>query len=566
MKISKEITKYFRYKFEYDFNYKTLDFCRKLKNELGGREFNFYLKAWRFNNPSIVNKIINVYPYTVVDDDLMLEMASYEKMKDNEKKNREEIIAIKNKKTSDLQINGIKGELYNFQKVCIEFFIKTGGRAILSLPMGSGKTLVSLAYSVLTKKKKILVVCPASIKWNWNEEVEKWTDYKAFTFYGKTQPTENIYINHDIFIINYDILYKFVDWIDDHFFDICICDEIHYAKSLYSRRSKMTRKITKKIKNVLLLSGTWILSRHSEAFVPLNIIDSQQWGSWHSYIKRFCGFWQAPWGPDFSRSTNAEELKQLIDPYYIRFKKDDILPDLPPKRYIDISIELDSQFQRIYNLAYDNFKKYLISVKEKTNKEIKRTLQAEKLVKLNELRQIACEGKVKAAEEIINNILENENKVVVFCNYRTPLHELYNKFKKGAVIITGESGDNERKEAVHKFQNNKRTRIFLGGLMSTGIGINLTASNTILFLSYDWVPGVMKQCENRCHRIGSTGNNITIYQLIAKNTIDEKMRETLREKQTLINYLMGDDDKVGAGNSLVNDVLYKIKKEVCQKI
>jgi SWI/SNF-related matrix-associated actin-dependent regulator 1 of chromatin subfamily A len=460
-----------------------------------------------------------------------------------------------------LEIKGIKGTLYEFQRIAIDFLIATNGRGLLALDMGLGKSLVSIAYIHHTKKEKTLVVCPASVKYAWFNEVKKFTNLKPFIVDSKKEFTADDYQNNDIIIVNYDILKKFFSLLSGLRFDCLIGDESTYIKNLQAQRTKLFKKISDKIPSIILLSGTPMLSRPCELFSSLNVLDQKEWSNYYNYVFRYCAAWKSPWGLDVSGCSNSEELHAKISPTMLRMKKEDVMDQLPEKVFIDLPIDLDDEYRKKYNLLETQFATYLRDIKNKTDKEIGRSLQAEKLTKLNELRHLTTESKIKYAEEVINDIVEGGQKVVVFSVYNSPLKYLKEKLKERAVMIIGETGGEERNDAINSFQNDKEVMVFLGGVGSAGTGITLTASSTVVFLDYDWVPAMLAQAYSRVDRIGQKAKSISIYHIVANDTIDQKMQKILAKKTNIFNQVIEGkfEEEKTKKVSLVNDLIDSFK-------
>lgn len=459
-------------------------------------------------------------------------------------------------------IVGLKGKLYKFQLEGIKFFIDNNGKAILADECGVGKSAQALGYILHEKLSKILIICPASVKYAWENEIKKWTCLNSFIINSKTKLTEEILNNHNIFVINYDLLLKFFPVLSITKFDCLIGDESHYIKSPSTRRCKLVRKLSRNIPHILLLSGTPMLSRPIELYSSLNLIDPKNWGDWWSYSKKFCGGHQTYWGYyDCSGATNIDELREKISKYFLRRTKAEVLPELPPKTYINLPIELKNDYQVKYKIAEKNFVDYLKSIKNKTEEEINKSLQAQALVQLNELRQIASEGKTEYAQEIIENIIQGGEKVVVFSVYNRPLTQLKEYFKSKAVMIIGSTGEQERRDNINKFQFDKNCLIFLGGIISSSIGINLTAASNVLFIDFPWRPSDITQAYSRIDRMGQKAKHISIYTLIAKETIDQKIQYLLQKKQELIDKLIENKNFiVKKETNIVNDLIVMIEK------
>jgi len=564
MKIIPEENSLFKYALDFDFDPNIVTFCRQLKDIFGWKEFNSIDGKWRFNNMGIAIDIRKAYPDCQIADEIVIDYSFAEMERADNLLKEENAERIKHSTESDIVINGLNGDLYPYQKVGVEFFMNSDGRAILADQMGTGKTLQSLAYIVHSKKPRSLIICPSAVKHSWDGEVEKWTNLKALVV--DSQMNGKVFKNdyYDIVIINYDIVIKFLKEIVDANFDTIVVDEFTYIKNSKAKRTKSVRIICKKAKSVLLLSGTPMLSRPVELFNGLNIIDPKTWNDYLAYTKMYCQGHQGRWGWDANGASNLEDLQKRISKYFIRRTKDQILKDLPEKIFVNRPIELDREYQARYDLAMNEFGKFLRDVKKKRTPEIVRALQAEKLVKIGALRQLTSEGKISFAEDIINEILESDEKMLVFSVYNKPLEVLYEKFKDISVMLTGKTAEEDKNNAIDNFQNNKDVKIFFGGTLSAGMGITLTAATNIVFLDYAWNPSMMSQSIDRIHRIGNTASSVNIYNLYAKGTIDEYMTKLLKKKQLLFDKIIdGKDVKVKtSGDSMLNDVLRMVERNI----
>lgn len=563
MQIKLDPTTYYMYAFTFSFEPSVVEFCRLLKTAYGWRNFNYVDNAWRFNDMRIAMEIKNRYPKaeinSEIETDYVLAKIRLEKTAGKEK----EAERIKNAKKSTIVIDGLKDKLYPYQKLGVEFLANSDGRAILADQMGTGKSVQSLAYALYTKKKKILVICPASVKHSWNNEVKKWTKLKSEVVNSKSNKKIFTDPKTQVVIINYDIVIKFYDAIVAGNFDALVVDEFTYIKNSSARRTKVVKQISKIIPSVILLSGTPILSRPVELFNGLNIIDRNTWSNYYDYTLRYCNGHQGRWGWDARGASNIDELQQKINKYFIRRTKEEVLPELPKKIFIKRPVELESSIQQEYTMAINEFGEFLREYRNKKTPEILRSLQAEKLVKLGELRQLTSRGKINAAEDIINETIEDEEKILVFSCYNEPLEKLYDKFKKQAVIITGKTSEDDRKKAIELFQSDPKIKIFFGGIKSAGMGITLTSATNVLFVDYSWTPADHAQAIDRLHRPGQKALEVNIYYLYALDTIDEYMTKLLEKKQRIFDRLIeGESKEVHfPGGNMMKNVLQMLERE-----
>ena len=333
------------------------------------------------------------------------------------------------------------------------------------------------------------------------------------------------------------------------------------CKNSQTIRAKLCKQISKNINSIILLTATPLLNKPIELFQQLNIIDPIVWSNYYSYAKHYCAMWKSPWGMDVSGKSNIPELKEKIKPYILRKKKEDVLKELPDKNFIDVPIELDTETKSKYRLLEDSFVDYLRDIKSKNDNEIRKSMQAQALVKLGELRKITSEGKVEHAKEIIKSIIGSNEKVIVFSCYNSPIELLQNSFRKESVKIIGSTSSFDRQKAIDAFQNDDKIKIFFGGMLSANTGITLTAANNVLFVDYDWTPANMHQAIGRADRIGQKANKINVFQLIALNTIDQKMSKILAKKQSLIdNLIEGDEATINKSNTIIKDLFKSYAK------
>jgi len=541
MKISLERSQYHRFALYYSYDPERVSFCQSLKESFGWENFSFSSqgsqKRWVFSDSLLIPIIEERFPETEVEPGARSIVVTEQAWARAQGEKNQEIDSIKIKLDTTFHIKGIKGEMYPYQKVGTEFLVASGGRAIIADAMGLGKSLQALAYIKHSGHKRTLIVCPASVKFAWEVEIKKWTNLSSVIIDSKTKFSE-IDSSVNLWIVNYDILRKHFEELSKTRFDVIIGDECTYIKSLSAQRSKAFRAISRNIPSVIFLSGTPLLSRPSELFSLLNIIDPGSWANWYEFARKYCAMKRTRWGMDTSGASNTEELHSKIRRYFIRRDKTEVLTELPPKNFMDIPVSLDKEYQKEYNDAAQDFATYLRGNTNKDDDEIAKSLQAEKLIQINTLRQLNAMGKVGSATEIIQNITDAGEKVLVFCSFVKPLEALKEHFGDKAVIITGKTPVEERKDIIGAFQNQKEVQIFLGGYKSAGMGVTLTAASNFLGLDFPWNPADLSQSIDRLHRPGQVANSVNIYQLIARDTIDEDMKGVLEYKQDIFDQII----------------------------
>lgn len=474
-------------------------------------------------------------------------------------------------KMEGLEVKDLQGgELMPFQKKGVEFIEARNGRVLLADEMGLGKTVQALAWLKLHPElRPVVVVCPATLKWNWAQEIKKWLgeDTKIQILNGEIgKPLGN---STDIYIINYDILRNkqkkieremveithsgWVDYLKDINPTVIIMDEAHAIKDNKAQRTQAAKKLCRGVDHILALSGTPATSRPIELYNALTLIDRSVVPSFWTFVHRYCGAKRNRFGWDFTGSSNAEELhRKLVSTIMIRRLKADVLKDLPPKIYSSIPIELSNDAE--YNRAANDFLGWIQATKGTAAAGA--ASRAETLVKIGALKQLAVAGKMKQAMDWVEEMLDANGKLVLFAEHTAIIDQLMARFGKIAVKIDGSVTGEKRQEAVESFQNNDKIRLLVGNIKAAGEGITLTASHNVAFLEFPWTPAALVQAEDRCHRIGQT-KGVNVYYLVAHNTIEEDIVQLLDKKRITLDKILDgiDTDE----ESLLKTIIAKIK-------
>lgn len=449
---------------------------------------------------------------------------------------------------------GLKDELFEFQKWGIGFIESRNGCALLADEMGLGKTIQALGWLQLHPElRPAVVICPASVKLNWKKEAKLWIrSPKTSTLSGRSG--SDISGKADIIIINYDIItnkYKSKTIIDrdgkkivkvveirwsgwkDYLSKIkpkvLILDEAHYIKNSKALRTKAVKSLARRIPHRIALTGTPIISRPIEMYNTIRLINPGVFSSRWDYALKYCDAKEGDYGWDLTGASNTKELHdKLVSTIMLRRKKSDVLKELPEKRRAVIPVEINNR--REYNRAENDFKKW---IREKDPEGAERRLTVEAMAKIEALKQLAIEGKMDLCLKWIADFLDSDEKLVVFATHKKTINAVMKKFKYQAVKVDGSVTGTNRQTAVEEFQTNDRVRLFVGNIKAAGIGITLTASSNACFLEYPWSPGDLLQAEDRIHRIGQI-YAVTIWNMVAANTIDEDMLLRLQKKAEVV--------------------------------
>lgn len=413
-----------------------------------------------------------------------------------------------------------------------------GGRCLVANEMGTGKSLTALLFAQQhPEDRPVIIVCPASIKFQWELECKKHFNWRAEVLEGRTPSRHAFTRRHQILILNYDIIDSWLEYLRELHAKLVIIDECgSYLGNPSTQRTKAVRKLCAEVPHVIALSGTPLVNRPAELWPTLNILRPDLFRSFWPFGMRYCGPRMIPWGcgRDFRGASHLGELHaMLFRDLAIRRRKIDVLKHLPSKQRYVVPLALTNPKE--YEHAHNQFLDWL-SKRDPT--KLSAALRAEQLVRLGTLKRLAARLKLPYVFEWIDSFLkETEEKLVVFGIHREILGQLQQLYSKFCVLVDGQVKGRDRQLAVDKFQTHANTRLFLGNIKAAGIGLNLTAASTVAFCECDWTPGAHVQGEDRCHRIGTT-SSVSIYYLVAHGTIEEYLVQIIQEKQRVLSAVM----------------------------
>ena len=436
------------------------------------------------------------------------------------------------------------------QKLAIE---KLAGskRFILADDMGLGKTTSTIIAALETKVKKILIICPASLKINWQREIENYTDRSVYIAEGKLFSTE-----HDFVIVNYDILKNFYDLKDKENslitksnFELIVIDEAHYIQNGQAQRTKLVNSFVKNVDKLWLLTGTPMTSRPMNYYNLLFLIESPVAQNWMAYAIRYCQGYQFKAGNrkiwNVSGASNLEELRDRTSRQVLRRLKTEVL-DLPDKIISPIYLRLKSKlYEGLMGEYYDWYK-------NKKEESSSLTVQFSKLMKV---RQVIAEEKINDTIELAQNIIDQDKKVIIFTNFTDTLQKIHSHFGKQSVYLDGSCTKPQRQYAVDQFQENDKIKVFVGNLRAAGVGITLTAGEAVIMNDLSFVPSDHDQAQDRAYRYGQK-NSVSVYYPIFENTIEGVIYDMLSKKKNIIDTVMGDniEDKGDFVELLMNKI------------
>lgn len=431
--------------------------------------------------------------------------------------------------------------LYPYQTVDVEM-MKQMKRVINGNDMGLGKTVEVISLLKEIKAKKTLIVCPASLKYNWGQEIDKFsnfsyvtTDYTGYKY--KEKRKQELQQDVDIYIVNYEMLNKKTYPELFSKYDIVVVDEAHALKNAQTKISKSVRML--KSDYLVLLTGTAMTNSQEDLWGLLNLLDPKNFTNKYNFIDDFCVTSFNPFGraPLIVGNKNVEELRNILIMYMFRREKENTL-DLPDKIYQTIRVNMNNKQRKIYDELETQ------SWTELENGDVFKADTA--ISQILRLRQVALNPSIIGGEDIsakteaLLDIMEDvNNQVVIFSWFKSYVNLLKEKLEdKGYSVsfMTGDTKQKDRHQAIDDFKKGKN-KIFLATIATAGVGLNLQNADTVIFMDKPYTPHLVKQAEDRVYRNGQK-NTVHIISLVANNSIDEDIEIVLEQKQDTINEII----------------------------
>lgn len=478
------------------------------------------------------------------------------------------------------------GQKYlGFQKAGIEYMLRRGHNLLADEP-GTGKTVQSLGVFTNTPHaKSLLIIAPASLKYNWLREARKWirkgqtvglTETKAKT--AKT-PLTHLWPDKDVVITTYDMLEQYRTQIHERVWDLMICDEAHLLSNPKAIRTRnvfgggrgKNRVEAIPTKRSIFATGTPILKRPIDLWPILQRCDPSGLGAdYMHFIRRYCGAFQNQFGWITDGADNLDELQfKLRSTCMLRRQKKDVLKELPSKirQIIELPPEgtrklvkkefevFEKNLERLTSVneereySEDVFKTVSLEVlsqfvDEATARAVKYSSVHDQEYELEDYMKLHFEAMALAREEIglakvpmvleyVRRLIDNDEKVVIMCVHKAVAYELQRHFKNCAVV-TGKVSAKKRDSEVHRFQSDSGCNVFIGNIAAAGVGITLTSAANLVFAELSWSPAEMEQAEDRIHRIGQI-ESAHIHYLVIRGSMEAGIIDKLIEKQEIIN-------------------------------
>lgn len=484
-------------------------------------------------------------------DELLAEKESVELKKNREY--RKLIGKMRSYENGDYEVpQSLEAVLREYQRDGF-YWIKTlkenGFGGILADDMGLGKTLQILAFLLSEKEQgkvgdelRTLIVAPASLVYNWKKEVERFTPQlsvcvMAGTAHERKELIKNQTSNVDVWITSYDLLKRDIELYQDIVFANEIIDEAQYIKNQTTHAAKSVRLVNSSFR--MALTGTPMENRLSELW---SIFDYLMPGFLYGYT-RFRSEIETPIVSDKDEDAMTR-LRAMIHPFILRRLKKDVLKELPEKQEEIVTVALSGEQKKLYQAHSQRLKMFL----EDQNDEDFAQNKLQILAELTKLRQLCCgpelllenykgeNAKLETCIELITQAIAGGHKILLFSQFTSMLDLIGEELKKAKIDyyrIDGSVKKEARMEMVEQFQDpQNQVSVFCISLKAGGTGLNLTAADIVIHYDPWWNKAAQNQATDRAHRIGQK-HAINVYQLIAEETIEQKICELQQVKEDL---------------------------------
>ena len=448
-------------------------------------------------------------------------------------------------------------ELYPFQYVGVQFVQMAGGRALIGDDMGIGKTIQAIAHIALNEHLlPALVVCPASVKFNWEKELNAWLpSHSTHVISGRKGDLPDA----DVYVCNYDLM----SWRQDQLHGICpqivVLDESHYVKNYKAKRTEATLEVCKDSESVVCLSGTAITNRPNEFFSTLNLLRPEEFPSFFDYGTRYCAGHKTRFGWDFTGSSHEDELHARTRDFTIRRLKSEVLTELPDKVRTMYDVDIGAAAMKEYKSLLRRWESEWASYSSSG-----RPLPAGFVLNmLTDLRHAVGRHKIASAVEFVREYREQTGKpVVLFAHHKDVLGGIKEAlatdknmtWRIGAIV--GEMPAAARQKTVEAFQAGNLD-VVLCSTVAAKEGITLTAADTTVFVEREWVPGWEEQAEDRVNRIGQESQYVSAVYLTARDTIDEMFNAVVEEKRLVVQAVL-DGGSVDDRSGIIAELLQQM--------
>lgn len=466
-------------------------------------------------------------------------------------------------------MNSIKAKLYPYQREDVYGKLKTLPRCLNRNPMGLGKSVEALALCEELDLHHVLIVCKKTMIGEWFYQIDKWSDGDCLTPHEDNQYDHKLAgldLNAPRFVcVNYDLISmpKYRDIIMDVKWDMIVFDEAHHLKNHKAKRTQNAYLLVSGRPRLLFMTGTPIRNSPMDLFPLFRMMNPREYHSWRQWRDWFCiveedEIWMKPPGssravPRFIKrivpgTKNEDMLHALLERYSVYHERSEVQPQLPPKQYRQIPVELGPERSQ-----YETMKEEYFAILD-SGEEI---TAPKAIAQLTRLRQICCDANTLLPEPprtstpsnktltLLDVIDEADGKLVVFTyfeRYASMLCDVLTERKINYRTITGQIKGDKRLKAELDFQNDPQVKVLIGTIGAMGEGLTLTAADTVVFTDLFWTPSVNEQCEDRVYGRVDKGlesdKSVLVIDLYCTNTVEQHVHDIVRAKEEMIDRIV----------------------------
>lgn len=434
----------------------------------------------------------------------------------------------------------------------LNYLNEVGWGGVLADDMGLGKTVQALSmlrhFAEDEGHLMALVVCPTTLIYNWENEIQKFTPALSFFIHHGSTRVRNAeeLQKYNIVITTYGTLRSDIQTLINIPFDYIVLDESQAIKNPFSKVTKAAGLL--KSRNRLCLSGTPLQNNTFDIYAQMNFLNPGLLGT----VEFFRNEFSTPIDK-FGEQEQKDHLKKLLYPFILRRTKEQVAKDLPEKTETILFCEMGKKQRDIYEAYRHSYRDKILGLIDGQGAGKSQLTILQGLMKL---RQICDSPAILSDEEpypnesikldeLTREITENigEHKALVFSQFLGMLALIKEKLKENNIefeYFDGSTPPHERERAIQNFQKNDKCRVFLISLKAGGVGLNLTAADYVYIVDPWWNPAVEQQAIDRTHRIGQT-KNIFAYRMICKDTIEDKILKLQQRKTQLAQELISND-------------------------
>jgi hypothetical protein len=470
---------------------------------------------------------------------------------------REELQRLREPRLPMLEPEGFRATLRGYQRdglAWLGFLADLGLGGILADDMGLGKTVQVLAHLLSEKQRgrldqPALIVAPTSLVANWRDEAARFApDLSVLILHGPARAELHAEIpRHDLIITTYPLLPRDEDALAAHEYALLVLDEAQAIKNSKSLAAKSVRKLPARRR--LAMTGTPLENHLGELWAEFDAVEPGLLGN----LKDFTRFYRTPI-EKHGDIEKRDRLKRRIAPLLLRRRKEDVLADLPPKTEIVRAVELDGAQRELYEtLRLTQHERVLDEVRKRglarsgiivldALLKLRQACCDPRLVKLEGARRVKESAKLDLLLDLLDSLVDEGRRVLVFSQFAEMLGligDALDARKLPWQRLTGQTPANQRGDLVKRFQDGK-VPLFLISLKAGGVGLNLTAADTVIHYDPWWNPAVEMQATDRAHRIGQD-KPVFVYKLICKGTVEEKIQALQQRKAELARAVLEGD-------------------------